>query len=175
MALSALACLGAYALAWASLGFALTPWWWASLAAPLAWLAGLAGRRPGGLVAGMFLMVAVVGLSTVRGAPALGLIALGLLLWGWDLGWLELALARYRDRDRAGGKALGGASLDHPGLVKRAASRAAGAVAAGVLAGLVFSALRLSLPFWGMMAGALTAWAGAVALILVARMATGGR
>jgi hypothetical protein len=171
VALSALACLGVYALTWGSLGFPITPWWWASLAAPLTWLGGLGARRLRWLTAGMYLMVALAGISVTQGAPALGLVAMGLLLLGWDLGWLEITVGRWRGRNKAGRKWLGGAWLEHPGLIRRAAARAAAAVTPGVVLGLTFSELHLSVPFWWLMAGALAAWAGAVALIRAARTA----
>lgn len=171
MVLSALACLGAYALAWGSLGFPVTPWWWASLVAPLAWLTGLATRRPGWLVTGMYLMVALAGIAVTQGASAVGLVAIGLLLWGWDLGWLETTVARRRGGDKAGAKRLGGTSFEHSALLKRTAVRAAAAVTPGVILALAFSELRLFIPFWGLVAGAIAAWAAVVAFILATRMA----
>lgn len=174
VALSALACLAAYALTWGSVGGPATPWWWLAPAAPLAWLAGLAARRPGWLVAGMVLMTALAGVASVRGTPALGLAAMGALLWGWDLAWLDLALAGYAGRagsGRAGSPRAGSgrAGPDRRFLMGRAARRASAAVAAGVLLGLGFSGLRLAVPFWGLIAGALAAWAGAAAFIAAAR------
>lgn len=159
MALSVLACLGSCLLVWTRLGPAAMPWPLFP-AALLAWLAGLALRRTGWFIAGLYLMTGLAGIAAVRGAPAAGLVAMGLVLVGWDLGWLELVPARH-----------GGATLARAGarLVCAAAVTAMGTVAAATALTLGLSRVRLAIPFWTLLAGGLLAWAGVVLLILTVR------
>lgn len=161
MALSALACLASCLLVWANLGPAAKPWWPLFAAALLAWPAGLALRRTGWFTAGMYLMTGLAGMAAVRGTTAAGLVVMGLVLVGWDLGWLELAPARH-----------GGAPLARAGagrLVRAAAVTAMGTVAAATALALGLSRVRLAIPFWALLAGGLLAWAGVVLLILTVR------
>ncbi len=163
MALSALACLGSCLLVWASLGPAAKPWWPLFLAAPLAWLAGLALRRTACFTAGMYLMTGLAGMAAVVGTTAAGLAAMGLLLVGWDLGWLELAPAH----SRHGGAPLARAGAGRP--LRAAAVTAMGTAAAAAALALGLSRVRPAISFWTLLAGGLLAWAGVVLLILTVR------
>lgn len=160
MALSALACLAAWALAWGAAAGLPTPLGWVVVLGPLPWLAGLAARRPAWLATGFYLMTALAGLLAVRTSPALGLVAAGLVLWGWDVAWGEWAVP-----PRPGGgqriRAL------PPGAT---VARATAATAAAVLLALAVGGLHLDAPLWLQGAVALATWAGVAWL---ARRASG--
>jgi len=163
MALSTLACLGACLLVWAGAGPAMKPWWPLLPAALLAWLAGLALRRTGWFVTGMYVMTGLAGMAAVRGTTSVGLAAMALVLWGWDLGWLGLV--------RGDGARSAGAGQRL--LVRDGAVKATGTVAAATALALGFSRLRPAIPFWGLLAGGLLSWAGVVLLILTVRRVAG--
>lgn len=159
MILASIGFLGAYLTAWGGLGFPLVPAWWASLLVPAAWGMGLTLRKRGGLTAGFYLLVGLAGAVAFHGQLVIALVVTALALWIWDVGTLWLARLQRGDR---------GATRR---LARAAVMRSTWLNAAGLGVGLGFAALRVPLPFWGLVGGAVILWLGLILVVRTARRA----
>lgn len=153
MILAAAPFLGAYLAAWGGLGFPVVPVWWASLLAPVAWGAGLALRKRGGLTAGFYLVVGLAGAVAFHGQIVIALAVTALALWSWDVGTLWLARLQRGDRGRI------------RRLARAAMMRSTWLNAVGLGVGLGFASLRVPIPFWGLVGGTVILWLGLVLLV----------
>ncbi len=132
--------VAAWTLAWAGLRFPWQPIWWASLLVPLLWGLALGRKWPRLLHTGLYLATGLAGAAAAQGSLLLALGSLASALWAWDVGLVALA-------------------LPHARLWPRAALRSGMLCAAGLGVGAAFAYLRLALPFWALVGGALAFWA----------------
>ncbi|HPD06550.1 MAG TPA: hypothetical protein PLC08_01555 [Candidatus Bipolaricaulis sp.] len=155
--LATMGILTAWLLSWGILGFTLDPWWWLSLAVPGAWALGIAFRKRGWLTLGFCLAIGLAaGLTLI--APLTGALAVvALALWSWDLGLLWISRLQ-----------RGEPEATHR-LARAALLRATALCAAGFLAGVGFTWVRVSIPFWGLVGGAVALWAGGILIVRALR------
>lgn len=145
--------LGAWILAWAALGFPFDPIWWLSLLTPGVWAAGIAYRTRGCLVLGLLLSVGLASAVAFVGHRVAALGVTTLALWTWDLGLLWVS--RLQRGDAESTRRLSRAALVRSTVLCFAA----------FLGGVGFAALRISIPFWWLVGGALGAWIGLVLIV----------
>lgn len=138
----------AWVLSWAGLGFPLHPLWWASLVVPLAWAMGLWLGRHRLVALGLYLSVALAGAAASQRALLLGMSSVALALGAWDMALVRWARSR------------GGARKGPRWWVWKAGGRSALLCGTGLGLGLAFATLRLTIPFWALVGGALLAWGG---------------
>ena len=153
MILAAGGVLGAWLVAWGGLGFTTDPLWWASLISPAAWAVGIAAGGRSWLTVGFYLLVGTAGGVAFAGRLEAGLAATALALWSWDLG--HLWISRLRRSDPAATRRL----------ARAAVLRSAGLCAVGLVTGVAFTAIRVPLPFWGLVGGAVAVWLGLVLIV----------
>lgn len=124
--------------------------WWAVLAPTCVGAAGLLLRGRPLFFLGTVLGLALVAAAAWEGAVVPGLLATGLLLWSWDLGWVRVSL-----QGRGGRWGEMAAAL---------ARSSAWAVLASMAVAFLFIWLQLRLSFWWLLGLA------AVTLVLLLRL-----
>lgn len=143
---------GLWLAAWVGLGVPLDLAWWPSLIVPGAWAVGIARRRRGWLAVGFLLSVGLAIGVGFGGQPIASLVVTALALWTWDLSHLWVYYPQRGDRQATR-------------LARAARLRSSVLCAAGLLGGVGVSSLSVSLPFLGLVGGAIALWLGLVLLV----------
>lgn len=145
--------LGAWILAWVALGFPFEPIWWPALLVPAAWVLGIVRRTRSWLVVGLLLSIGLAGGVAVTGHVVAALGVTSLALWSWDLGLLWISRLQHGNPEST------------RRLAQAALARSTALCTAAFLASAGFATIRITVPFWGLVGGALAVWVGLVLIV----------